>query len=117
MGVGGSQKPPEDILDTCTIPQLDGCPDSSFSSDGSGTNSTTLLSLPTVAAYNLRSLFPKIEHFKTDMSERQIDVGFLSEIWEKADDKQHQQEIGEMLEMEGLQYLSTPRATRGGGAA
>ena len=51
------------------------------------------------------------------MLERSIDIGFLSEIWEDAEDKQHQLKIQEMCEMEGLQYISTPRATRGGGAA
>ena len=48
---------------------------------------STALYLPTVAAYNCRSLFPKIENFKTDMIEREISVSFLSEIWEKSETK------------------------------
>ena len=38
------------------------------------------LRLPTVATYNLRSLFPKIESLKTDLLERKIDVIFLTEV-------------------------------------
>ena len=37
--------------------------------------------LPTVATYNLRSFFPKAGNLTTDMLERQIDCGFLQEIW------------------------------------
>ena len=55
--------------------------------------------LPTVASYNCRSLFPKIESFKTDILERQIDVGFACEIWEKTENKVHRQEIEKMLEL------------------
>ena len=33
-------------------------------------------SLPTVASYNLRSLFPKIRNFSTDIIERNVDVAF-----------------------------------------
>ena len=67
------------------------------------------LNLPTVATYNLRSLFPKIESLKTDLLERQIDVGFLVEIWEQSHKSDHQFEIEKMLEMNGLQYISTAR--------
>ena len=37
--------------------------------------------LPTVATYNMRSLFPKLGNVTT---ERGISVGFFSEIWEKS---------------------------------
>ena len=47
------------------------------------------LSLPTVATYNLRSLFPKIESLKTDLLERKIDVSFLVEIWEQSHKSDH----------------------------
>ena len=75
--------------------------------------------LPTVASYNCRSLFPKIESFKTDILERQIDVGFACEIWEKTENKVHRQEIEKMLELSGLKYISAPRPStkNGGGAA
>ena len=36
------------------------------------------LDLPTVATYNCRSLFPKVESLKTDLLERQIDVFFFN---------------------------------------
>ena len=70
---------------------------------------TAALSLPTVATYNLRSLFPKIESLKTDLLERKIDVGFLSEIWEQTHNSDHRFEIEKMLEISGLKYISTAR--------
>ena len=77
------------------------------------------LNLPIVATYNLRSLFPKIGNFKTDMLERSIDVAFCSEIWEQSEKREHILEIEKMLELDGLEYLSIsrPSNTRGGGAA
>ena len=80
---------------------------------------STALNLPIVAAYNTRSLFPKIENFKTDMVERSISVAFVSEIWEKSEDKQHSFEVEKMLEMNGLKYMSKSRPSnkRGGGVA
>ena len=126
MGVGDSHKPP----DSFNIPQLDGCPDTSFldsNNDDNKNNITsplcpdrtdTITTLPTVATYNMRSFFPKIENFKTDMKERNIQISFLSEIWQKSDDKDQQAQIQSMCEVDGLDYISTPRTTtRGGGAA
>ena len=77
------------------------------------------LNLPTIAAYNMRSIFPKIENFKIDMLERAVDVAFVSEVWEKKEKKEHNLEIEKMLEFDGLQYLSKsrPSTTRGGGVA
>ena len=54
---------------------------------------------------------------KNDIFERSIDCAFLSEIWEQKDNKNHQQEIEKMLEMDGLRYISTPRPKGWGGAA
>ena len=72
--------------------------------------------LPIVASYNCRSLFPKVESFKTDVLERMVDVSFTCEIWEKKENKLHKQEIEKMLEMNGLKYISNPRpSTRNGG--
>ena len=70
---------------------------------------TAALSLPTVATYNLRSLFPKIGNLSTDMLERYVDVGFLTEIWENSANLEHQLEIEKLLEMKGLKYISTAR--------
>ena len=77
------------------------------------------LNLPTVASYNVRSLFPKIRSFKTDMLERAVSVAFVSEIWEQKENFKHITEIEIMLEMDGLKYISTsrPSKTKGGGAA
>ena len=65
----------------------------------------------------MRSLFPKFQNFCQDLEERDIDVSFLSEVWEKSENKKHQAKIEEMLELKGIEYISTPRpgARRGGG--
>ena len=68
---------------------------------------TVALSLPTVATYNCRSLFAKVESLKRDLLERAIDVGFLVEIWEQSHNSEHRYEIEKMLELSGLQYIST----------
>ena len=78
--------------------------------------------LPTVATYNLRSLFPKIKNLSTDILERRIDVAFLSETWENELNSDHKAQTEELLEMEGLQFISTSRkpnvrGTSYGGAA
>ena len=70
---------------------------------------TAALSLPTVATYNCRSLFPKIESLKTDLLERKIDVGFLVEIWEQKHNSEHKFEVEKMLQLSGLKYISTAR--------
>ena len=90
------------------IGQLDG--NLSISSIQAKTDKiTAALSLPTVATYNCRSLFPKIESLKTDLLERKIDCGFLVEIWEQKQNAEHKFEIEKMLELNGLQYISNPR--------
>ena len=40
-------------------------------------------SLPTILNFNMRSFFPKHVNFCDDIEERQGDVAFLTEIWEK----------------------------------
>ena len=77
------------------------------------------LNLPTIAAYNVCSLFPKVRSFKIDMLERAIDVAFVSEVWEQKEKKEHAFEVEKMLEMDGLKYLSKsrPSTQRGGGVA
>ena len=67
------------------------------------------LNLPVLASYNLRSLFPKVRNFVTDILERSIDCAFLSEIWENAENYNHKFEIERMLELEGLKYVSCSR--------
>ena len=98
--------------DFSDIGQLDGnvtnTSDSSQSSKKPDKISAAV-NLPTVATYNCRSLFPKVESLKTDLMERQIDLGFLTEIWEQKQNIEHKFEIEKMLEMSGLQYFSTAR--------
>ena len=74
------------------------------------------LNLPTLATYNCRSLFPKLGNVSRDILERNIDVAFLCEIWEKKENKNHQLQIETLLETEGLKYSSTPRPSGWGGA-
>ena len=78
---------------------------------------TCALNLPTVATYNCRSIFPKLGNLKNDLIEREIDVGFMVEIWEKSESKNHQMLIEQLLEMDGLKYISTARPSGWGGAA
>ena len=76
------------------------------------------LSIPATLVYNMRSIWSKLNSFSEDMIERAGDICFLSEVWEKSENKKHQSKIEEILEMKGISYISTPRpgAKRGGGA-
>ena len=67
----------------------------------------------------MRSLFGKISNLSEDISERLSDLNFLTEIWEKSENKKHQTKLEQMLETNGIKYISTPRPgpKRGGGAA
>ena len=62
---------------------------------------------------------PKIRDFSTDMDDRNCSISFLTEVWEKAENRKHQYKIEELFELKGMQYISTPRpgTKRGGGAA
>ena len=72
--------------------------------------------LPIIAVSNVRSLVPKIGNFAEDMKEREIGLNLLSEIWEKPGKRKHRFKIDQMLHMEGLKYISTPRPpTKRGG--
>ena len=77
------------------------------------------LTLPKITNFNMRSLFPKLNNFSEDMSERESDISFLTEVWEKQENRKHQLRLEEMFELKGIKYISTPRpgAQRGGGAA
>ena len=77
------------------------------------------LSLPIISVSNVRSLLPKLNSFKNDILERNIGLSLVTEIWEVKGKKKHMSAIERMLEMEGLKYISTPRASykRGGGCA
>ena len=75
--------------------------------------------LPKIAVSNLRSLIPKVGNVCHDMKERGIGLNLMSEIWEKPGRRRHKLKIEQMLHMEGLKYISSPRPPqkRGGGAA
>ena len=77
------------------------------------------LSLPTISVYNMRSLWAKARSLADDITFRQTDICFLTEVWQRAESKKHKFKIEEMLEMKGIHYISTPRPNgqRGGGVA
>ena len=107
---------PLDISKISEIGQLDGnasiCNDSNVSGEPDyyrGKNFLIARHLPVVSVCNVRSFFPKQNNWKNDFFEHQGDVSLLCEVWQKAEDKQHLQHIEHMLEIDGLQYLSTTR--------
>ena len=67
------------------------------------------VNLPAFTVYNMRSLWSKIYNLADDIIERAVDISFLSEIWEKKENLKHQASIEELLELKGIQYISTPR--------
>ena len=67
------------------------------------------LNLPAFTFYNMRSLWSKVNNLGEDIIERDVDISFLSEVWEKKENIQHQACIEELLEMKGILYISTPR--------
>ena len=77
------------------------------------------VTLPKFSSYNMRSLMPKLSSWATDMIDRMCSLSFLVEIWQKSENKKHIFKIEELLEMRGINYISTPRPgnRRGGGAA
>ena len=62
---------------------------------------------------------PKCANFGADMENRNCSASFLTEIWQRSENKKHQKNIEERFELRGLKYISTPRpgTRRGGGAA
>ena len=77
------------------------------------------LTLPVMTNHNMCSFFPKSNNFCQDVLDRETDISFLTEVWQKQENKKHQYKLEEMLEMKGIKYISTPRpgVQRGGGAA
>ena len=77
------------------------------------------LSLPNISLYNMRSIWAKAGNLADDILARQVDICFLTEVWQKLESKKHNYKIEEMLEMKGIHYISTPRpgSRRGGGVA
>ena len=57
----------------------------------------------------MRSFFPKYSNFARDMIERESDISFLTEGWQKQESKKHKLKLEELLEMSGIKYISTPR--------
>ena len=74
------------------------------------------LTLPKISSYNMRSIWSKFQNYSMDLYDRDCSVSFITEVWEKSENKKHQNRIEELLEMKGYQYISTPRpgVRRGG---
>ena len=75
------------------------------------------LFFPNIAVYNHRSIWKKIKSFCTEFKELEMGAAFHSEVWEKKESKKHKFKIDEMLELEGISYVSTPRPNRRGGGS
>ena len=75
------------------------------------------LYFPNIAVYNHRSIWKKIKSFCTEFKELEMGAAFHSEVWEKKESKKHKFKIDEMLELEGISYVSTPRPNRRGGGS
>ena len=81
-----------DYIDNLKLAQLDG--NISMCSSENSTAGVTIrdkatcaLNLPSIATYNMRSVFPKISNLKDNILERSIDCAFLVEIWQKKEKK------------------------------
>ena len=57
------------------------------------------VTLPKMSSYNMRSLMPKVSNFGIDMDDRNCSLSFLTEIWEKSENKKHQYKIEELFEL------------------
>ena len=78
--------------------------------------------LPVIAVINCRSLQPKLRSLVEKFQNEDYSIAVLCEIWEKTGKKNSyfQSKVEEMLELDGLKYLSCgsrPSGKRGGGVA
>ena len=73
------------------------------------------LSLPNIMVTNHRSIFPKFRNLVDELLENQMHVGIHSEIWEDRRKAAHANIIEENFEINGIEYISTPRPNRRGG--
>lgn len=71
--------------------------------------------LPVIAVYNHRSIWNKLQNFILEAKETNQGLTFHSEVWEMKEKKEHRKKIEEMMEMEGIKYVSTARPGRRGG--
>ena len=55
------------------------------------------LTLPTISVYNMRSLWAKLNNLGDDIIMRGTDLCFLTEIWQRQENKRHKYAIEEML--------------------
>ena len=56
-------------------------------------NTTNATSLPVILMYNMRSFFLKQNNFCDDFLEREADIAFLTEVWEKKENTRHKFKI------------------------
>jgi hypothetical protein len=77
------------------------------------------LSAPSITLYNVCSEWAKWDSIAEDINMRATDICFLTEVWQKLENRKHQKCIESMLELKGIKYVSTPwpGARRGGGTA
>ena len=77
------------------------------------------LSVPRMTLYNVISAWAKWKNMAEDMDTRSIDLSLYTKVLHKVENKNHQKAIKNILEIKGIQYISTPRPgpRRGGGTA
>ena len=83
---------------------------------------TASASLPVIAVINCRSLQPKQKSLVEKFQNENFSIAILCEVWEKTGKKNlyFQSKVEEMLEIDGLKYISCgsrPSGKRGGGVA
>ena len=68
--------------------------------------------LPNIAVYNHCSICSHIKNFAKEAEELNLGIGLHSEVWEKKESKKHKKKIEEMMEMNAITYVSTPRPNK-----
>ena len=54
------------------------------------------LTLPKISSY-MRSIWLKFKNFFIDLNDRDCSVSFVTEVWEKLENKKHQNKIEELM--------------------
>ena len=74
------------------------------------------LSAPKLSLINVRSAWSKWNSIADSIETRSTNLCFLTEVWERLENKKHKDAIESIFELKGIKYISTPRpgVRRGG---
>ena len=74
-------------------------------------------SLPKITLYNMRSIWSKLKNKANDMKERSASISIINELWMKEEDKEQEDALKEIHEMDNVKAIVNPRKRkkRGGG--